>query len=491
MDDRAALSTELPAPRDDEPAGLRQDILDELADHLACSYNRELLRGASPSEAWRSVIERFGDPAAVARRLWLDAMRGKLMAQRILITSCLMMTAACFGVVGLVWNQSSRSAAQAAEANRRLAEMLTQTQATNQEMFKQLQAMTKPAPSAKSQEWIPVTFKLIVEKPDGPPAVGYEIVLGRGYGGASKEGAIHRYTDSDGLADFGVVQPGDWEYTLERSWGGTQAWKATGSLNAMPGASVSRQIICPRSPADVASVHLKIDWPSDLANKDLRAVALFEHAGIFYQRPLWWGLSNSKQMGWQQRQFVVSSRSQKTNIGIEFPYTWRFPTEKEKKVLPSQMFTFQPVQPGEETCSNPDQLFAFFPQDSTSPGPERVEFEVGEYSLERLLILQPRPETKPVFGKESSLVLSLIQPESNSAMLHFNIITRTPDGEIKALGGGDPGTLAVAEPYWRNVRGRFSVRPGQANEWTIPLPDEVIEAVRKRLKDAANLGKAE
>ena len=67
MNDFAALSSELPAPRDDEPAGLRQDILDELTDHLACSYNRELLRGAHPGEAHRRAIERFGNPAAVAR----------------------------------------------------------------------------------------------------------------------------------------------------------------------------------------------------------------------------------------------------------------------------------------------------------------------------------------------------------------------------------------------------------------------------------------
>ena len=77
MDFGDAIETDLPAPRDDEPDGLRQDILDELADHLACSFNRELLRGASPAEARRRAIERFGDPAAVARRLWLEAMRGR------------------------------------------------------------------------------------------------------------------------------------------------------------------------------------------------------------------------------------------------------------------------------------------------------------------------------------------------------------------------------------------------------------------------------
>ncbi len=108
MEFREILINELPAPRDDEPAGLRQDILDELADHMACSYNRELLRGAEPREARRRAIERFGDPAAVARRLWLDAMKGKIMVQRTLIATCLVVTLGSLAAAGVVWRQSDR-----------------------------------------------------------------------------------------------------------------------------------------------------------------------------------------------------------------------------------------------------------------------------------------------------------------------------------------------------------------------------------------------
>ena len=46
-----SLTSGLPPSRDDEPPGLRQDIIDELADHLACSLQRELLRGGDPSAA--------------------------------------------------------------------------------------------------------------------------------------------------------------------------------------------------------------------------------------------------------------------------------------------------------------------------------------------------------------------------------------------------------------------------------------------------------
>ena len=66
MDSRDTLSAAFPPPRDDEPASLRQDILDELNDHLACAYNRELLRGMDSDAARQRVLERFGNPAAVA-----------------------------------------------------------------------------------------------------------------------------------------------------------------------------------------------------------------------------------------------------------------------------------------------------------------------------------------------------------------------------------------------------------------------------------------
>ena len=94
MDFRETLSAQLPPPQPDEPAGLRQEILDELNDHLVCAYHREILRGADRSVARRRVLEQFGDPAELACRLWLDAMRGKIMAQRVFIGTCALVAAA-------------------------------------------------------------------------------------------------------------------------------------------------------------------------------------------------------------------------------------------------------------------------------------------------------------------------------------------------------------------------------------------------------------
>jgi hypothetical protein len=420
------------------------------------------------------------------RRLRPDAMKGMVMAHRLLIASCLAAVAACCAMVGVVWSQSTREAAQAAEANRRLADLLTQTQATNQEMLKQLQAVSKPAESPKSRDWIPVKFKLATEKPDGPPAAGFEAWLGQGNGGSIKEGAIHRLADTDGLIDFGVVPPGDWEYRLESTGSSTQYWKLTSSLNVLPGASVSKQIICPKVPPELVSVHIKIDWPSDLADKDLYAVGLFECHGPRYQPPRRWGLWNAKQMEWQRRQVVIGSPSNQRSIEIprkenlyQSPYVWRFPTQGEKEQSIGRMLYPQPDL-GPECSTDPDQLFANIPADSIPQSPDRIDFEMGEYSLERLLILQPHADPKTASGWHSFLVLSLIQPEENSTF--FNIVSRQSHGIMQPLSNANALGLAVAESYWRDAWGRFWARPGQVNEWTIPLPDELVKSVRAKLK---------
>ncbi|HAW26628.1 MAG TPA: hypothetical protein DCY03_00705, partial [Planctomycetaceae bacterium] len=75
---------DFPPRRDDEPSSLRQDIIDELSDHFACALNRELLKNPDEQIAKQRVIQNFGDPIKIARQLWLDAMKEKIMSQRIM-----------------------------------------------------------------------------------------------------------------------------------------------------------------------------------------------------------------------------------------------------------------------------------------------------------------------------------------------------------------------------------------------------------------------
>jgi hypothetical protein len=441
MDFRDALSTHLPAPRDDEPSGLRQDILDELADHLACSYNRELLRGANPDEARRRAIERFGDPAAVARRLWLDAMKGKIMAQRVLIATCLVMAVACLWIGG----QSSRSAVEVVETNRRLAALLGQNQATNQEMLQQLRAMAKPGNSA---EWIPVQFNLTVEKPDGPPAVGYEVVLGRGHGGSARSEAIHRRTDENGVADFGVVQPGDWEFMIPAG-----KWQATGGLNAVPGTAVGWTIVVPKVPPERAQVRVRLDWSKGLADRNLIAIALFRPRAPTFQPTIEWASMQSVQIacGPQGEQ-------------VEAPLFASFHLD-DKNHLDLSGF-----QTGDEILAR-DRVYAKLSSDPSIGSAEPFELDEGRYILVRLMILRPVSRD----GGVDYELLALMGSSDQSDQMIGPVGQRVfPIHGIRI------------KPSWRDKLDRFEARPAQVAEWVISLPEEIVRAAEKKLKAGAS-----
>src|SRR5262245_19453914 len=108
------LTADLPAPRDDELASLRQDIIDELRDHLECALVRELhspgSRGCISAEQttsdapWYRVLARFGNPSTIARRLWCDAMQEKIMSQRLMLVACIVMAVACGAMFVLMKN---------------------------------------------------------------------------------------------------------------------------------------------------------------------------------------------------------------------------------------------------------------------------------------------------------------------------------------------------------------------------------------------------
>ena len=237
MDFRDGLSAELPAPRDDEPGGLRDDILDELADHLACAYRRELLRGADTATARQRVLERFGDPAALVRRLWFDAMKGKIMAQRILVVCCILLTVISLSLaVRDVEPGSSRPEARrdgqrsdgGSDAARSIAP------AANARAVAGDVEGQRPHPGLPTG--FPSRSSSTQETPDGPPAVGVQCQpWSRHPSVNSGSDAIDRESDDKGAIDFGVVQPGDWEFTLY-----SDAWSSRGTLNVLPGTTIEK-----------------------------------------------------------------------------------------------------------------------------------------------------------------------------------------------------------------------------------------------------------
>ena len=158
MTDPLDISAGLPAPRNDEPANLRQDIADELADHLHCAVGRERLLDESvsggESAALRAALARFGDPAAVARGLWWDAMKEKIMAQRLMSVLAVLASAACVLCALFMW--------QLVQSNRASQKSLL---AAQHEMLATIMANLKQPPAGagatESELWQPLRVKLV------------------------------------------------------------------------------------------------------------------------------------------------------------------------------------------------------------------------------------------------------------------------------------------------------------------------------------------
>jgi hypothetical protein len=460
MDFRDMLSAELPALRDDEPGNLRDDILDELADHLACAYRREVIRGVDAEAARQRVLERFGDPAALARRLWLDAMRGRIMKQRILVIYSIVLTLVCVGFAGMWLIQSVAAQRQVAIAEARATEERHRAEAAQQEMFKQLTAISKAAESPKAPDWIPVTFKLTQETLDGPPAVGFHASLGKGDQGASNEGAVHRESDDSGKIEFGVVQPGDWEYTLYRGTEDGGTWRTTGKLNVMLGTTIDKTIICPSVNPPRVPLAVNIELPSDLVDRGLVVLTSLGRPGLTYQPPLHWSRDGALTL-------LIGPGPNRLQL-IEQPtyYSWRLAGAKGG-----------PPPPGSTMARYSGKTYLDIPSLNVARDPTEVRATMGKYRVLGLALLRPTQEHNPgLHGERYELVgnagwsflekLPLVLGSPPSDMLGFHRV-RAPL---------PPDSSLSQSPI-------FEARKDQPNHWTIHLPDELIEAVRTKLKD--------
>ncbi|WP_298868276.1 hypothetical protein [uncultured Gimesia sp.] len=190
---------DLPPKRDDEPVSLREDILDELTDHFVCALNRELLKNPDEQTAKQRVLNQFGDPVKIARQLWLEAMKERIMSQRIMTGISAVMAVCSIAVVGIAWM------------------LMRDSQGVNQKMLAQL-AVIADRPQADStvvkslqrtNEAIVRELKILAESQRPSQQSGG---MGSGFGsmmGQSKEpsGSKGSRTDRLGMGGFGMAKP--------------------------------------------------------------------------------------------------------------------------------------------------------------------------------------------------------------------------------------------------------------------------------------------
>jgi hypothetical protein len=463
MDFRETLSAQLPPSRPDEPARLRQDILDELNDHLVCSYHREILRGLDSSVARHRVLAQFGDPAAVACRLWLDAMRGKIMIQRVVIGTSVFVAAACVALVAIFWQQ-------ALHAQRLAALQAVDAQAREREMLDRLKEMTEAIKHPRSPDWNPVRFSFTERAADGPPARGVSVVL---YKVGDQSTKVNRQSNEAGVADFGLLNPGRYSFQLDRMLADGEI-TASGELDVQPGESVDKHIVCPKLAAQQASVRVGCKWPDDLASASLVLYLPLRHRYLETSPGIEW-VSTVPGRFFQSHTILLGPSSSVSTYK-------RHDAGNSKGTVPharvdSQAGLSAQVRPEEFDIAEADL--------ERKPAGSLVDLDTGTYRLFGLLVLRPLPVVEPgrqrferLVGATDPAYLAPGRGGVNGSM-RSRAQQKT---ETQGKRGGIHFSIVLPSEFWQRMDNDLVARAGQSNEWTIPLPEELIQAVRDALK---------
>jgi hypothetical protein len=285
------IAADLPAPRDDEPESLRRDIVDELADHLQCALQRELLAGGqashpqqasprrqsgdsgskhtarehlqadawgSPDHAWQQVLTRFGNPATIARRLWFDAMKERLMAQRFTAIMAGITAASAIAVAILLWrgiDQQAQAAAAIQQSNAALLERLATL------LEQQTPAAGEPT---KERELRHLDLRLVQGDPEGPPAVGYRLAPA---GVASDESLVRLTdprTDEEGRARLSMNRVGQFFLSITTPDG----WVASTLIPMGPEHPQEMTLVVPAPAPPLKDLTIHIPRPNELSEQE-------------------------------------------------------------------------------------------------------------------------------------------------------------------------------------------------------------------------------
>jgi HAAS len=419
------LAARLPAPSGDEPPSLRQDILDELADHLHCATRRELLATGDEKLARQRVIEKFGDPAEVARRLWNQAMWSKIMSQRIMLGSMAILTATCMALVAMAGWLVQQQRVSAAQQQQVFAETIEKLIRSTESSVKPPDKPIVATPVASS-----IQAKLTLGMPDGPPATDCTVTLRQL--GFSSNHAISEQSDSDGSVDFGYCEPGRYEITVQTLQG---FFSRTKRFTLPPSTSHIQQVICP-SKLEEAQVNFVLELPDEIWDRGVIALLEFGTGRLAVGEDTWHQPIQPSKRGvlvrpdgfecvlLGQERFVtdLAEGQRRTSLLIESP-----PTSEQRRSLLLFAGAEYPVQ-------GLRLVVPFRPRASAAmagaPGTSRYE-QVAP---------KPRPES-PGFG---------------------------PSSESKNAYALDRTLVAKA---------------GEPNEWKILIPDELVTQAREYLQD--------
>jgi hypothetical protein len=252
------LSAALPAPRDDEPPELRRRIVAEVRDHLECAFQRELLLTGDAAVAVRRVREKFGDPAKLACKLWVEAMKEKIVSQRLMLVCVAMLTAACAAMGIFSWKTAEQSAL------------------ATQALVERLDRLVLSTEKQKSLDWVNVHVKLIAGDAGGPPPAGFTVKIDDAGTKSLISIETVKKSDDTGELDFGLLNPGRYNLRVSSPWGD----ELLKTIYVRAGESTwSETVICPPAPIEESTVRFDMEWPDDLKAEPLAVVIQVQNRG--------------------------------------------------------------------------------------------------------------------------------------------------------------------------------------------------------------------
>jgi len=232
------LSESFPKYNPHEPGNLRQDILDELEDHLSMAVARERALGEDDGdgEVWQRVLDRFGNPVQVARRLWFDAMKEEVMKDR-LVMGVLMVLIAVVGVLSYLGFNQSRQTSEA------------------------LLAVVDRMSEAGREIMPTTTIEVRRGTESGPPAEGVGVELRGKVFGTEDIHSLNGTTNSLGRVQFGPISMGSYTLTLHDPKSGLETFRQNVAVFGTTDQQVTR-VVAPD--ADTVNLEIHFDLPPDL-----------------------------------------------------------------------------------------------------------------------------------------------------------------------------------------------------------------------------------
>jgi hypothetical protein len=253
------IADSLPPPRDDEPADLRSDIIDELSDHLDCAVQRELLRGKDETDARRTAIQRFGDIPKIARQLWWDAMKERIMTGRVSLALSIgvVFLMGIFGMLGWQIMQDQR------ELNQRVLTKL-----------ESLPSGPKPGlAEPRSPEWGSLTITLLDAQSN--PLAGHPVrIKGKMYS-SDTDLDLKFETDNDGRVKIDPLRTGTGYEMWIESQEGWLYFIDKNNLVLRPGEDRTYSVQQPPINKPAAQVSFTFEWPDEPEFQNTQFIYLF------------------------------------------------------------------------------------------------------------------------------------------------------------------------------------------------------------------------